>query len=214
MQLDLNCHVQCADGAFGELADLVIDEGARRLTHLVVQPHGRHGLARLVPVSQSRLDDSADGGISLSCTIAELEELEPLSKTRYLPLGEHPIEDPGWSIGITEVGALPMYETPGIDVLGAGLEPIGPDPHVTVSYDRIPAGTVEICRHSDVTSSDGHHVGHVVALVIDERAQITELIVEHSHLWAKRNLAIPIHSIDRLVSDELTLTVPSAEIGR
>jgi sporulation protein YlmC with PRC-barrel domain len=39
--------VNCTDGPFGKLADIVIDSTKRRVTHLVVEPHG--GEALVVP---------------------------------------------------------------------------------------------------------------------------------------------------------------------
>ena len=54
MRLDLGSPVRCTDEAFGELADVVIDPGTRRVTHLVVQPHQRDEQARLVPVDRAR----------------------------------------------------------------------------------------------------------------------------------------------------------------
>ena len=49
MRLELGKHIHCTDGEVGELADVVVDPVKRRVTHLVVQPHGNLGPARLVP---------------------------------------------------------------------------------------------------------------------------------------------------------------------
>ncbi len=54
-----------------------------------------------------------------------------------------------------------------------------------------------------MTSSDGHHLGHVVGFVIDDDETITQLILEHGHLWGKRMVAIPGSAIDRFENDEL-----------
>ena len=65
-----------------------------------------------------------------------------------------------------------------------------------------------------MSSSDGHHVGHVVGFVLDDRAQIARLVLEHGHLWGKRELQIPGASIDRILSDEVVLTLSKDEVGR
>ena len=39
-----------SDGYRGEMLAVVVDPAARTVTHLVVEPHGRAGLARLVPL--------------------------------------------------------------------------------------------------------------------------------------------------------------------
>ena len=212
MRIELGCPVHCSDDAFGELADVVIDPGARRVTHLVVQPHERHDLARLVPIGRARLGAGSGDPISLDVTVGELNEVEPLHDMAYVRLGERPLAS-SWDVGIQEISQMPLSGSLGVNALGAGMEPIGFDAHGTLSYDRIPKGTVEVRRASEVTSSDGHHVGHVVGFMIDERQQIAQLVVEHGHLWGKREIAIPIGSIDRIESDEVVLAVSHDLVG-
>jgi sporulation protein YlmC with PRC-barrel domain len=107
MRLDLGSPVRCTDEAFGELADVVIDPETRRVTHLVVQPHQRREQARLVPVDRARAGETSDATISLSCTIAEMSEFELVRESEYLRLGEIPVGDPDWQVGIEEPLALP-----------------------------------------------------------------------------------------------------------
>lgn len=211
MRLDLDCPVACADDTFGELADVVIDPRARCATHLVVREHGRPDLARLVPIGAAQIIEGANG-VRLDRTVAEINALEPVHRSEYLRLDQRPAEDPGATVGIEETIGMPLYGSLGPNGLDAGMEPIQFDPHVTVSYDRIPEGTVEIRGASAVTSSDGHHVGHVVGLVLDDRAQILQLVLEHGHLWRKRELAIPIGAIDRIESDEVVLTLSNDQV--
>jgi sporulation protein YlmC with PRC-barrel domain len=214
VRLDLGSPVICADGAFGELSDVVIDPSTRRVTHLVVQPHDRHDLARLLPVGRAHRDEKSNGGVSLDYTVAEINGLEPLQGSEYLRLGESPVEDPSWDVGVKEMSELQPYQSLGVNALGAGMEQVDADPHVIVTYDRVPKGMVEIRRESEVTSSDGHYVGHVVGLVVDEQAQIAQLILGHGHLWRKREIAIPIGSIERIETDEVVLTLSNDEVGR
>ena len=47
-----------SDGYRGEVLAVVVDPAARTVTHLVVEPHGRAGLARLVPLDLADLADS------------------------------------------------------------------------------------------------------------------------------------------------------------
>src|SRR5215211_6068796 len=102
MRLDLGSSVRCTDEAFGELADVVIDPQTRRVTHLVVQPHQWDEQARLVPVDRARAGETSDATISLTCTLAEMSEFEFVRKSAYLRLGEVPVEDPDWDVGIEE----------------------------------------------------------------------------------------------------------------
>ena len=102
--------------------------------------------------------------------------------------------------------SLPEYGSLGPEIMGAGTT-MEFDQHVAVSYHRIPLDGVEIRRLSAVTSSDGHHLGHVVGFVIDDQALITELILEHGHMWTKRMVAIPGSAIERFETDEITLSM-------
>ncbi len=213
MQLDLGSTVHCTDGAFGELADIVIDPIRRRVTHLVVQPHRRHDLARLVPVDRAQPHERSDAGISLDCTIADLSQFESVQKSAYLRLGEFPIEDPEWEVGITDILALPYYEslTPG--VLGTGIQPVGYESHVTEVYDRIPKDKIEIRRASAVVSSDGHHLGHVDGFVVDDEDRIGHLLLEHGHLWGKREITVPIGAVGSIENDEVQLSLSKDQVG-
>lgn len=212
MRLDLGNPVHCADATFGELADFVIDPKARRVTHLVVQPHHRHDLARLLPIGQAHVDERAHAGIALDCTVTEINQLEPVQESEYLRLGDRPPADPAWDVGIEDMSPAVPYSSLGANTLGAGMEPVELDSHVTFIYDRVPKGMVELRRESAVTSADGHHLGHVVALVVDDQERIAQIVLEHGHLWNKREIPIASASIDRIESDEVVLTLSSDEV--
>jgi sporulation protein YlmC with PRC-barrel domain len=205
MRLELGTPVRCSDDLFGELADVVIDPTRRRVTHLVVQPHHRHRLARLIPVE---LAEAAQNEISLRCTVEEVRRLAPVQEYAYLRLGEFPLDDPDWDIGIEEVLALPYY---GGSALGGYAD--DPDPHVGLSYDRVPKGEIEIRRSSAVTSADGHHLGHVDGFVIDDEEQVAEIVLERGHLWGRREVTIPIGAVAKVESDAVTLSISRDDVG-
>ena len=209
MRLDLGCPVRCTDDAFGELADVVIDPTTRRVTHLVVQPRRKSEPARLVPIERARGGEEADGTIVLDGTVAEIGQLERVREAAYLRLGEFPVEDPDWEVGIEEMLAQPYYQ--GLDAVGA--EPIAYDDHVMWQYDRIPKGDVEIRRASPVTSADRHHLGHVDGFMVDGQDHIGHLVLEHGHLWGKREVVIPIGAVARVETDAVVLTLSKDEVG-
>jgi sporulation protein YlmC with PRC-barrel domain len=211
MRLDLDTPVHCVDCEFGELADVVIDPSSRRLTHLVVQPQDRHDHARLVPIEGAAGGGGSDG-ISLESTADEVRKLEPVQESAYVRRGESPAGDSDWDVGIQEMYALPDAGSLGPQALGAGMA-IDYDQHVAVTYHRVPKGCVEIRRASPVTSSDGHHLGHVVGFDVDDREEIAQLVLEHGHLWGKRTVAIPSRAIVRLETDEVVLSLSSDEVG-
>jgi sporulation protein YlmC with PRC-barrel domain len=209
VRLDLGSPVRCTDAAFGELADVVIDPTTRRVTHLVVQPDRPSEPARLVPVERARGSEEADGTIVLVGSIAEIDQLESVRQAAYLRLGEFPVEDPEWEVGVEEMLALPYYQ--GLDAVGG--QSIAYDDHVMWEYDRIPKGDVEIRRASPVTSSDGHHLGHVDGFVVDGEDHIGHLVLEHGHLWGKREVVIPIGAVARVETDAVVLNLSKDEVG-
>jgi sporulation protein YlmC with PRC-barrel domain len=212
VRLELGSGVSCTDGAYGELADVVIDPTTRRLAGLVVQPEGRHDLAWLVPIDLVQAGEEAGSDIALDCTIAQVDAYDPIQKAAYLRLGEFPVEDPDWDVGISDILALPYYQGGASGTLGMGMAPITYDEHVTEVYDRVPKDNVEIRRASDVFSSDGHHLGHVEGFVVDAEQHIGHLVLEHGHLWGKRDVTIPIGAVARLKSDSVTLTLSKDEV--
>jgi sporulation protein YlmC with PRC-barrel domain len=205
MRLDLGSPVRCSDATFGELADVVIDPTTRRVTHLVVQPHHRPEDSRLVPVERARSAEGDAAAISLDATVAEIDKLAPVHEFAYLRLGEFPVEDPDWDVGVEHVLGLPYYQ-------GVDAPAIEYDPHYTLGFDRIPKGEVEIRRSSAVTSSDGHSLGYVDGFTIDGD-HITHVVLEHGHLWGKREVAIPIGAVDRVETDEVVLKLSKDEVG-
>jgi sporulation protein YlmC with PRC-barrel domain len=209
VRIDLGCPVRCTDGAFGELADVVIDPTTRRITHLVVQPSLPGEPARLVPIERARAGDEADGTIALDGSIAEIDQLEPVREAAYLRLGEVPVEDPDWDVGIRDMLAQPYYQ--GLDAFGA--EPFAYDDHAMWKFDRIPKGDVEIRRASPVTSSDGHHLGHVDGFIVVGQDHIGHFVLEHGHLWGKREVLIPIGAVARVETDAVSLTLTKDEVA-
>jgi sporulation protein YlmC with PRC-barrel domain len=204
MRLDLGSSVHCTDAAFGELADVIVDPLSRRVTHLVVEPHGDHRRARVVPIDRAR---PAGDGLALDYSIADVESLEPLSESAYMRAGELVVADPDWDIGIQDVLALPVYQ----ELNGMGTA-IDPDPHVMVSYDRIPKHEVEVRRSSAVMSTDGHHLGHVEGFLVGS-GETADIVLERGHLWGRREIVIPAAAVERVQNDSITLSLTKEQVG-
>lgn len=204
MRLELGGMVVCADGDFGELADVVIDPVSRRVTHIVVEQHATDRRRRLVPIARSR---AAGAAIALDCTRAEAEAFEAVRESAYLRAGQVPVADPDWDVGVQDMLVLPGYRD--LDGFGAVTEP---DPHVMLSYDRIPVGEVEIRRNSAVMSADGHHLGHVEGFLIGD-AGTTDVVLERGHLWGRREIVIPVAAVARVENDSVTLSLTRDAVG-
>jgi sporulation protein YlmC with PRC-barrel domain len=207
VRLELGKPVRCSDDDFGTLADVVIDPSTKRITHLVVDPrHEEVAGARLVPVELAQSGGNDSNSISLNCTVAEAAKLPDVHEFAYLRLGEFPLEDPDWDVGVQDVLATPYYEATGFG--SAGEMPT----NVGVTYDRIPKGEVEIRRSSPVFSGDQHHLGHVDGFVVEED-HVTHLVLERGHLWGRREVTIPIGAVSKVENDAVTLSLSKDEVG-
>jgi sporulation protein YlmC with PRC-barrel domain len=207
MRLDLGTEIQCADGDLGELSDIVVDPTTRRVTHLVVEPKHGYFTPRLVPVELVGSGDAVP--IELTCTVKEAGELEHAEEIAYLRLGEFPVDDPKYDVQVTEMLALPYYE--GLDMPSAGVTSYGRG--VDVRYERVPKGEVEIRRKSPVIASDGHRLGHVDGLVVDDGA-VTHVVLEAGHLWGKREITVPIGAVERVDEEGVTLTIAKDDVEK
>jgi sporulation protein YlmC with PRC-barrel domain len=206
MRLELGRSVQLADGAKQELVDVVIDSGSKRVTHLVVQPHDHGEDARLVPVG---LAEERDGGaeLTLSVTAKDLEGFDLVHEFEILHAGERPQEDPKWDVGVEDIVVTPTYAPTAFGEYGGAL-----DSDVTISYDRVPKGEIELRRASSVYSSDGHHLGSVEGVVVSEGDRLTQVFFQRGRLWWKREVAVPADSISKFESDMVTLGLTKDEL--
>jgi sporulation protein YlmC with PRC-barrel domain len=197
----IGAEASCTDGVCGEVTRVVVDPVARAVTHLAVEPKGRIGLGRLVPVD---LIDSTADGIRLSCTLAEFERLDPAEETQFLP-GTRGYE----AYGPEQVLSWPyssLAGEPGVagDAVSGFSE--------TVTFDTVPVGEVEVRRGEPVHATDGA-IGHVEGLVIDPRNHhVTHVLLKEGHLWGRKEVAIPISAVTR-VGDDIQLRITKQDVA-
>ena len=199
-QFTIGAEASCTDGVCGEVTRVVVDPVARAVTHIVVEPKNREGLARLVPLD---LVDQAAGEVRLRCTIAEFERLDSAEETQFVP------GSGGYAAyGPDQVVSWPYYglaSTPGIDLDLVNASPV-------VTYDTIPLGEVEVRRGDAVHATDGD-IGRVQGLVIDPRSHhVTHVLLQEGHLWGRKEVSIPISSVTR-VDDGIWLSISKQDVA-
>jgi sporulation protein YlmC with PRC-barrel domain len=208
--LHLGTSVACSDGALGELADLVIHPGTRRVTHLVVAPHHQRDQARLVPFELVTAG-AASKDIHLDSTTAQAHALPEAQQYAYVRIDEGPLsaDDPG-AVGIADVINVPL------DDYGSsfGAAPIAYDDHVSVIYDRIPRGEVEERHESRVVGADGERIGRLDGLVVDEQGTIMQLVLVRGHLWGRRRVTIPADAVAQFDMDGVTLAISKSQVAK
>lgn len=205
MRLELDKPVLCEEREVGKLADLVVDPVAKRVTHLVVKPEHGHGTSHLVPIELVEPTEQV-GGVVLKCSKAELDALPPVEEFAYLRLGEVKTGDDEWDVGVSDVLALPYYDSTGL----AG--PVEAVSDMGVVYDRVPKGEIELRRSSRVLASDGDYIGDVDGFLVDED-HITHFVLERGHLWGRREVTVPVGAVASVESDVVRLSLSKDEIG-
>jgi len=198
-QFTIGAEASCTDGVCGDVTRVVVDPVAEAVTHLVVEPRHRQGLARLVPLD---LVGETAGEVRLGCTLAEFERLDPAEETQFVP-GTR-----GYAAyGPDQVVSWPYY---GLSVPGMDPELIGTSQ--TVTYDTIPLGEVEVRRGDPVQATDGD-IGRVQGLVVDPRSHhVTHVLLQEGHLWGRKEVAIPIGAVTR-VDEGIRLSITKQDVA-
>jgi sporulation protein YlmC with PRC-barrel domain len=203
MRLELGKAVVCEGTTVGELADLVVDPVANRVTHLVVKRESGAIHSQLVPIEFA--DPAApDGDIRLTCSSSELDAFPHVEEFVYLRTERLPENDPDWDVGVQDVLAFPYYDATGLATVDADLG---------VTYDRVPKGEVEIRRTSRVIAADGDYIGDVDGFLVDDAQNITHFVLERGHLWGRREVTVPIGAVENVASDEVKLSLSRDEVG-
>ncbi len=189
----------CSDGPCGEVSRVVVDPVARAVTHLVVEPAHRSGLARLVPLE---LVEESAGKIRLRCTLEEFDKLPPAEETDFLPGGS------GYeSYAEHELFYWPYY---GIDVQG-GMNPLVANATGIVTRDLLPKGEIGVRRGERVHATDGE-IGKVEGFVVEPvHGHVTHVLLQEGHLWGHKQVAIPVSAVQR-IDDGVTVNLTKHEI--
>lgn len=180
-----------SDGYRGEVRAAVIDPVAATVTHLVVEPEGRSGLARLVPLKLAEAEADSDdydvratpGKLRLRCTEAEFMNLDAAEET----LAE-------FAVGQTVPVQLlpPGWRGTGEPVAEGGDIPRIPERE---TVDVTPPGEVEEHGGDHVHATDGD-IGRLRGFRLDPASgRVTHVLLAEGHLWGRKEVAIPFDQI-------------------
>jgi hypothetical protein len=196
--LTIGAEVTCEDGSCGVLRRVVIDPIARAITHLVVEPRHQRYAGHLVPIA---LVDTTANDLRLRCTVEQFEALEDAEETEFLPGA------PGqWGYQQNQMLSLPFF---GGGMGGSGMSMGGPQ---SVTYDKVPAGEVEVRRGQHVQATDGP-IGRVHGFVVDPSDhQVTHVLLAEGHLWGEKEVAIPIGAVGAVDTDGIRLSLTKDEV--
>jgi sporulation protein YlmC with PRC-barrel domain len=200
VQFTIGADASCTDGACGQVSRVVVNPVAGEITHLVVEPMGRQGLGRLVPLD---LVDASGGAIRLRCTRAEFEQLDSAEETEFVP-GTKGYAD----YGPEQVLSWPYYGLGGEAVIDASKLVATSE---TVTFDTVPLGEVAVRRGESVAATDGA-IGEVQGLVINPaNRHVTHVLLKEGHLWGRKEVAIPISAVAG-VEDGIQLSITKQQV--
>jgi hypothetical protein len=188
---EIGASVSCEEGPCGELTRLVVDPLSRAVTHLVVEPHGQHGLARLVPVT---MVEAEGGRIRLRCTLATYRAMQYAEETEFLEMD-------------------PVWQSPGYPGEWTLVWPYYAQSQTPVRHECIPLGEVEIRRGEHVQAEDGA-VGKVQGLIVDAADQrVSHVLLQEGHLWGAKQVAIPIGAVSGIDAEGIHVALSKHAIG-
>ena len=203
-ELRIGAKASCTAGPCGRVSRVVIDLGSRSATHVVVEPEGRSGLGRLVPLNL--VDTASTGDIRLNCTQAHFDELGAAEETKLVPGGNGGYG--GYGLGQAVPG--PYVGRSSFGVAGGGGMGDAFDP---VVVDTVPPGEIAMHSGEHVHATDGD-IGQLQGFIVDPgNHHVTHVLLQEGHLWGRKKVAIPIDVVTGVVAGT-TLNITKQEVER
>lgn len=186
--IPIQAQVECSDGSAGRSTAVIFNPVTRTVTHFAVQEHeSLSPTARLVPVDL--VSTTSPDKIFLSCSKAELAELELFSETHYIQNEETSVE----------------YLEPYMTSLDAN--------YLTVETESVPPGELAVRRGTTVEAADGY-IGQVGEFVVDPMTMnITHMVLSKGHAWDKKEVTVPVGAIDTVDGSTVYLRLTKAELA-
>jgi uncharacterized protein YrrD len=197
VEIPLNAQVDCKDGMCGRSVFVLMNPVIEQVTHVVVKEESSPNSEYIVPVD--RVVDATTDTILLSCSKAELENMDPFIKTTF-------IEE-----------KLPANYSASAGGYGAGMvywpyASFSETVQLPVEDRQIPAGELAITRGTRVEATDGY-VGKVDEFVVDPQSgYITHLVMREGHLWGKKEVVIPLSAMGETKEDTVFLKLDKHQI--
>lgn len=192
MDIPIDVDVLCTDGQFGQTTCVIINPTTRDVTHVVVKSKHIPYPEYLVPLSL--IAHTTPEAIDLNCSQAEMETLDKFAEHEFIHVDE--------SAG--------HYSSDGY-VLWPYVLPLD-DRFVELIHEQIPNGATALHRGAEVAATDGP-VGRVDEFMIEPQSgHITHLVLRHGHLWGKKDVVIPVSTVDEILEETVYLNVNKEDI--
>jgi sporulation protein YlmC with PRC-barrel domain len=181
----LHAKVECSDGAGGESVAAIVNLTTGTVTHFVVADRSfPRSVQRLVPIEQ--VEETRSREIRLRCSQDDLAGMRPFAEMELIETVE-PGDDPN----------DPAFAPPLVTPTEITLLP--------VEVEHLLPGELAVRRGTRIAATDSD-VGVLEELMLDPQSgNVTHLILQEGHLWGKREIALPLSSIDRVDEDTVYL---------
>ena len=192
IQIPLDADVLCEGKSCGTSVALVMNPVTQEVTHMVVRERHAPHRERLVPANV--VGKTTSEQMELRSSAAELAEMEPFVETHF--------------VKVTVPHNIPVG---GMFAFPYSI----PDPRVetvAVHSEQIPPHELAVRRGARVHATDGR-VGRVDEFLVNPaNCHVTHLVLREGHLWAHKEIAIPISGIKLLGEEEVYLKLSKAQI--
>jgi sporulation protein YlmC with PRC-barrel domain len=195
MEIPMGEEVRCAGKACGRSLALVINPVTDTVTHLVVKETHFPNMERLVSVDE--VTKTTPDSIELKCTKDQLEVMDLFSEKQFVH-----VDTPHYSpVGMT------IFASPYVIADTAAT-------WITVEEEHVPPNELAVRRSAEVEATDGH-IGKVDEFLVDpETCHISHLVMREGHLWGKKDIVIPVKSIDHFEEDTVYLKLSKKEVEK
>ncbi len=203
-RFDIGANARCRDGLCGVVIGMIVETAGWRLSHLVVEPQHRSGLAKLVPVDLLQ----AGPEVALSCSMTDFDKLIPAEETSFLPAntGGYGGYGPGQMV------ILPRLTLGDGNIAGSAVKDLGNAFQPVVS-ELIPEGEAEVRGRESVTATDGE-IGEIRGVVVDSATyHLTQIVLQEGHIWSRKQVTIPISAVAS-IGQELQLNMTVEEVQK
>jgi sporulation protein YlmC with PRC-barrel domain len=189
-EIPLGADVECLDGPCGKTITVIVDPTDKTVTHIVVRDKtlGDED-ERLIPMEH--LGECTEKKVLLNIRRDEMSGMDPFVKTRYRK--------------IKNIDFMESYIGHDFDLyLLPYATPMKTD-YIPVNEEQIPPGELAVYRGARVEATDGKAGMLGEFLVNPLTGHISHLILMEGHLWGKKEVAIPVSTIDRIEEDTVYL---------
>ncbi|MGD8603015.1 MAG: PRC-barrel domain-containing protein [Anaerolineales bacterium] len=190
LDLPIGANVYAGKQRCGESMSIVLNPVTDEVSDVAVQLNEFGERQVLVPVAH--IDRSSEDGIWLDLGCDEIKSMPDFLRTDFIEVTS-PYEFAGgpylmWPYVTTETNEIP------------------------VEVEMVPTGELALHIGADVISLEGK-VGKVDEFLVDPKSNhISHLVMREGHLWGKRDVLIPVSSIDDIEDRTVKVNLDKQQI--